>query len=205
MRIATTCPRPIPDLFLHDPHSGANLPVPCNTWGCSVCGPAKAHRLGLLAAAAEPERFVTLSRVGPDLETVHRRLQILSRALRRAGWGWEYLAVPEVHQNGSWHLHLLQRGDYIPQRKLSERAASAGMGYVVDIRRIRGGSEVPKYLCKYLTKQTLSAGMEASRKRKRYRTSRGFWPGGREACELKAFGPRSSSWSVQSNGAFSCS
>lgn len=177
----------------------------CNTWGCSVCGPARAHKLGLVAAAAEPQRFVTLSRVGPDLETVHRRLQILSRALRRSGWGWEYLAVPEVHQNGFWHLHLLQRGDYIPQGQLSKRAESAGMGYVVDIRRIGAAGEVAPYLCKYLTKQTLSAGISASKMRNRYRTSRGFWPGGREACELKAFGPRCSSWSVESNGQYACS
>lgn len=205
MRTATSCPRPLLGKLLHNPRTGDSLPVPCGTWGCSVCGPAKAHRLGLLAAAAEPERFVTLSRVGPDLQTVHRRLQILSRALRRSGWGWEYLAVPEVHRNGSWHLHLLQRGDFIPQRKLSERARSAGMGYVVDIRRIQAAGDVAPYLCKYLTKQTLNTAVEASKHRRRFRTSRNFWPGGREACELKAFGPRWSSWSIERDGAFSCS
>lgn len=205
MRRATNCPRPVVGRVLRESASGELWPLPCNTWGCSVCGPAKAYRLGVLAAAASPQRFITLSKVGSDLEIVHERLKTLSKALRRAGYGWEYLSVPEVHENGFWHLHLLQRGDFIPQRVLSARADSAGMGYVVDIRRIRGGAEVPRYLTKYLTKQTLSAGIGASKHRKRYRTSRGFWPGGREACELKAFGPGRSAWSVESNGAFSCS
>lgn len=205
MRTTTSCPRPVADRVLRDDRTGTLLPLPCGTWGCRVCGPAKAHRLGRLAAGAEPQRFVTLSRVGPDLETVHRRLQTLSQALRRSGYGWEYLSVPEVHQNGFWHLHLLQRGDFIPQRILSQRAESAGMGYVVDIRRIRGGAEVPQYLCKYLTKQALSAEIGASKTRKRYRTSRGFWPGGRAAVEAKVFGPSRSSWSIESIGNFACS
>lgn len=187
--------------MLLDGRTGDILPLPCKTWGCPTCGPAKAHRLGLLAAAAEPERFITLSKVGPDLETVYRRLQTLSQSLRRAGYGWEYLTVPEVHRNGFWHLHLLHRGDFIPQKVLSARADSAGMGYVVDIRKIHGAGEVPKYLCKYLTKQTLSARISRSKTSKRYRTSRGFWPGGRAAVEDRAFGPRtSSSWSVHSDG-----
>lgn len=176
--------------------------MPCNTWGCEVCGPAKAHRLGLLAAAARPERFVTLSAAGRDLSEVYRGLQTLSQALRRRGYGWEYLSVPELHQNGSWHLHLLHRGDFIPQRVLSARADSAGMGYVVDIRRIENrGQEVPRYLCKYLTKQTPSAEIGASKFTKRYRTSRLFWPGGRDRVAARAFGTPSP-WTVEAVGPY---
>ena len=198
MRGATNCPRPVAGRVLRDARSGEFVPLPCKTWGCSVCGPAKAYRLGLLAVAARPERFITLTRVGTELDEVHERLKTLSKALRRAGKGWEYLAVPEVHQNGSWHLHLLQKGDFIPQAMLSERAEAAGMGYVVDIRRIRGAAgEVPRYLCKYLTKQTASAEIGASKHRKRYRTSRGFWPGGRRELEAQVFGSsHRSTWAV---------
>lgn len=202
MRSTSNCPRPVPGRVLYNHQRGEFRPLPCNTWGCSVCGPAKAHRLGLLAAAAEPERFVTLSRVGPDLQTVYERLKTLSKALRRAGYGWEYLTVPEIHRNGFWHLHILQRGDFIPQRVLSSRADSAGMGRVVDIRRVRGAGEVPKYLCKYLTKQTLSAEIGRFKSSKRYRTSRGFWPGGLDAVRSAAFGSGSSAWSVESIGPY---
>ena len=198
MRTSTNCPRPVAGKVLFDSRTSGVLPLPCNTWACRVCGPAKAFRLGIHAASARPERFITLSRVGPDLEIVHERLKTLSKALRRSGYGWEYLAVPELHQNGSWHLHLLQKNDFIPQRLLSHRADAAGMGYVVDIQRIRGAGEVPKYLCKYLTKQSLSERLaaEGRMRTKRYRTSRRFWPGGRAAV------PSGGTWSVEDVGPF---
>lgn len=202
MRSASGCPRPVAGRVLVNEQTGEWFPLPCNTWGCRVCGPAKAYRLGVLAAAASPERFITLSRVGPTLDTVHERLRTLSKALRRRGYGWEYLAVPEIHRNGFWHLHLLQKGDFIPQRVLSERAESAGMGFVVDIRRIRGSSEVPKYLCKYLTKDALSREIERSPRSKRFRTSRGFWPGGLREHTAATWGS-SSPWSVARIGPYS--
>lgn len=203
MRSASNCPRPVLGKALYNHVAGELLPLPCGMWSCPVCGPGKAHRLGLLAAAAAPERFVTLSRVGPDLKTVHERLKTLSKSLRRSGKGWEYLAVPEIHQNGSWHLHLLQRGDFVPQRELSRRADSAGMGRVVHIQRVKGGRhEISAYLCKYLTKQTLTAEIGRQKGSRRFRTSRNFWPGGLEAVRSRAFGISSTSWSVEDVGPY---
>lgn len=206
MRGPGSCPRPVAGRVLVNGSTGEFLPLPCGTWGCSSCGPAKAHRLGVLAAAAAPQRFITLSKVGPDLDSVYRGLQTLSQALRRSGYGWEYLTVPEVHQNGFWHLHLLQKGSYIPQKVLSERAESAGMGRVVDIRRIQDRDEVPLYLCKYLTKQTLAAGIERGKKSKRFRTSRGFWPGGYQQHKTATWPTSSSLWRIERTaGDVSCS
>ncbi len=202
MRSTSACPRPVTGRVLVNDQTSDVLPLACNTWGCSVCGPAKAHRLGVLAAAAGPERFITLSKVGPNLEAVHERLKTLSKALRRSGMGWEYLAVPERHKNGSWHLHLLQKGSYIPQRQLSRRAASSGMGRVVHIQRVgTEGLEVPKYLCKYLTKDALAEELRESKFRKRFRTSRGFWPGGLREHSAAVWGS-SSPWSVQRVGPY---
>lgn len=187
MRAATNCPRPISGKGLWNDKTGELLAVPCNTWSCTVCGPAKASRLGILAAAASPERFITLSKAGPDPKTAYRALTVLSQALRRSGKGWEYLAVPEAHTNGSWHLHLLQRGDYIPQRELARRAQSAGMGRVCWIESIHNAGEaVPKYLVKYITKE-LPDGQARSRSGKRYGASRGFWPGGLEEHRRNTF------------------
>ncbi len=202
MRSASGCSRPVAGRVLYNPSTGEFLPLPCNTWGCSVCGPAKAHRVGVLAARARPERFVTLSKVGSDLETVSWRLKTLSKSLRRSGKAWEYLAVPEVHQNGFWHLHLLQKGDFIPQRELSRRAASAGMGSVVWIERVQGEEQVSSYLCKYLTKDLLDREISRSRRSKRFRTSRGFWPGGLREHSAAVWGS-SSPWSVQRVGPYS--
>lgn len=162
--------------------------MPCGRWSCSVCGPAKRWRLGRLAVVAEPERWVTLSKAGTTPREAFRRLTTLSQALRRRGYRWEYLAVPERHQNGSWHLHLLQRGDYIPQRELSERAESAGMGKVTWIEAVKGPNHVAAYLVKYMSKEDVPPGT------RRFSTSQKFWPGGREACERKAFGEGDGSW-----------
>ncbi len=202
MRSVSGCPRPVAGRVLVNDQTSDLLPLPCNTWGCSVCGPAKAHRLGVLAARARPERFVTLSKVGPDLETVSRRLITLSQSLRRAGHTWEYLAVPEVHQNGFWHLHVLQKGSFLPQRELSRRAASAGMGRVVWIERVQGQEQVSNYLCKYLTKDLLSEQIQRSPRSKRFRTSRGFWPEGLRQHSAAVWGS-SSPWSVQRVGPYS--
>ena len=201
MRTATNCPRPVRGRALYNPNSGEILPVPCNTWACSICGPAKASRLGMLAAAAEPQRFITLSKAGPDPRTAYRRLTVLSRGLRRAGKGWEYLAVPEAHRNGSWHLHVLQRGDYIPQRELSRRADSAGMGRVCWIEGIQNSGEaVPRYLVKYITKE-LPDGVNRSKSAKRYGASRGFWPGGLEEHRRNTFS-EPSPWEIVDAGPY---
>lgn len=201
MRTYTSCPRPVSGRALYNSTTGDLIPVPCNTWACSVCGPAKASRLGILAAAARPERFVTLSKVASDPQTAYKRLTVLSRGFRRSGKGWEYLAVPEAHKNGSWHLHLLQRGDFIPQRELSRRAESAGMGRVCWIEGIQNAGEaVPKYLMKYMTKE-LPDGEARSKAGKRYGASRGFWPGGLEAHRSHTFGPKSN-WEIVESGPY---
>lgn len=181
----TTCPNPVRGRGFVNLATGEARHIPCDRWDCKVCGRAKAYRLGLTAAAADPERFVTLSRAGNTSTEALRRLRTLSQAIRRTGKGWEYLAAVERHRNGFWHLHLLQRGSYIPQRELSRRAASAGMGSVVFVQKIEGGQErVAAYLVKYLAKEM----KDLPKGTRRYAASRGFWPGGKAAVELRAFG-----------------
>jgi hypothetical protein len=191
MPAATNCPRPVKGRGFFNPQTGEVRRIPCSSWSCPVCGPAKAYRLGLLAAYARPDRFITLSRAGTTPPEAFRRLKTLCKSLRRARKGIEYLAVVERHQNGFWHLHVLQRGDFIPQRELSARASSAGMGSVVWIERVGGDPhQVAKYLVKYVTKD---AG-DLPKGTRRYATSRGFWPNGKASVEAMAFGaPRRAS------------
>lgn len=150
-----------------------------------MCGPARAWRLGDLAALAKPERFVTLSAAGTDVRGAYEALRRLSRLLRKRGYAWEYLAVPERHQNGTYHLHLLQKGSFVPQAELSQLAERAGMGRVVWIRAIRdqgdGLASSAKYLVKYMTKDP----EKHPRNVNRYAQSQGFWPGGRKAFESR--------------------
>lgn len=181
----TKCPNPVVGRALFNPTTGEIRAIRCDSWRCEVCAPAKAHRLGLVAAHASPQRFITLSKVGNCLDDAVTRLRTLSKSLRRAGRTFEYLSVPEPHQNGSWHLHLLQRGSYVPQRELSRRASSAGMGSVVWIEAIQEPEHVARYLVKYMAKSEADHFPKGTR---RYRTSRGFWPGGKAEAERRAFG-----------------
>jgi hypothetical protein len=182
---STNCPNPVPGRGFVNLETGEARAMPCDKWGCRVCGRAKAYRLGLTAAAAEPERFITLSRAGTTSSQALSRLRTLSQSLRRSGKGWEYLAAVERHRNGFWHLHVLARGSYIPQPELSRRASAAGMGSVVWIERIKGDREkVAAYLVKYLAKEMA----DLPPRTRRYATSRGFWPGGKAEVERKAFG-----------------
>ena len=199
---STNCPNPVRGRAFFDPATGEMRPIPCGSWRCGTCGPAKAYRLGLVAAAAEPERFITLSGVSPDLHGVYERLKTLSKSLRRAGRTFEYLAAPEPHQSAVWHLHLLQRGSYIPQRELSRRASSAGMGSVVWISAVREPEHVARYLVKYMVKGDPDAWPKGTR---RYRTSRSFYPDGKAAAERLAFGRSADadpdrSWSIMRIG-----
>ncbi len=114
--------------------------------------------------------------------------------LRRRGYIWEYLAVPERHENGFYHLHLLQKGSFVPQGELSRLADRAGMGRVVWIQGIRyaedGSSGAAKYLVKYMTKDPGQFPPNVNR----YAQSRGFWPGGRQYFEKLTWGTSKSSW-----------
>lgn len=166
------------------------LPMPCGSWGCRVCGPAKAYKLGVKACLAQPQRFVMLSNAGPDPGSCYEGLKRLSRALRRRSYTWEYLAVPEPHQNGSWHLHLLQKGSFIPQGELSYLAERSGMGSYVWIEAIKGDPQrVGRYLVKYMTK---AEGFRPPGSR-RYKSSSKFWgPDGYKGFEERyrqVFGP----------------
>ena len=182
---STRCPNPVVGRALFNPTTGEIRAIRCDSWRCEVCAPAKAHRLGLVAAHAYPQRFITLSKVGNCLQDAVTRLTVLSKSLRRAGRTWEYLAVPEPHQRAGWHLHLLQRGSYIPQRELSRRAASAGMGSVVWIEAIQEPEHVARYLVKYMAKTDADHFPKGTR---RYRASRSFFPAGKAEAQRRAFG-----------------
>lgn len=175
------------------------LPLPCGRWKCPVCGPAKAWRLGELVAFSGAERWITLSKASEDVREAYKRLSQLARSLRRRGYRFEYLAVPERHKNGSWHFHLLQKGSFIPQRELSMLSARAGMGKIVHIKRIEAENptdlqKVSRYLVKYMVKD----GENFPPNVRRFSNSQGFWGiGGRAALEASRFPkPDDSPWSV---------
>jgi hypothetical protein len=155
---------PCPDSWaaLHVFYNAATrqiIPARCRRWNCYACAKINYYKVDSLLSLGEPERFITLSRAGDTPKRISLNLKHFIQALRRKGYEFEYAAVVELHRNGQAHLHLLQRGDYIPQKVLSKCwHIATSKGYqgvgssVVDIRAIQGQQSVRGYLLKYLKK-----------------------------------------------------
>jgi hypothetical protein len=112
-----------------------------------------------LAAAGNPERFITLTRAGNNPQEVNFNLKHLVQGIRRKGLVFEYFSTVELHKNGLPHLHIMQRGDFIKQSELStmwgiytSQSFLGRSSTIVDIRRIREKQNVKGYLLKYILK-----------------------------------------------------
>ena len=101
--------------------------------------------------------------------------------LRRQGYTFEYCMTFERHKNGKSHIHMLQKGDYIPQKFLSEclRSATHGQSYVVHIARCKPGTAgyVTKYCTKVLATSEVGSRADGTQARvNRVRYSKHFFP-----------------------------
>jgi hypothetical protein len=79
----------------------------------------------------------------------------LHRRIKRT-WRYDrldYLVVLEATQRGEPHLHILLRGNYIPQKWISEQWQQITGAFVVDIRRADGDMAVSAYIAKYVGKE----------------------------------------------------
>ncbi len=161
--------------------TGLVIPMVCDKYSCMYCGPRRVELWRSLIETAEPERFITLTRVGRTLFEVGRVATTVVQRLRRKGYAFEYCMTFEQHTNGYFHIHMLQKGDYIPQRFLSDclRSATHGFSSVVDIRRCRAGTAgyVTKYCTKMLAQSDIGTKPDGTRARiNRVRYSKGFFP-----------------------------
>jgi hypothetical protein len=165
--------------FVND-QTGEVVPVLCHTYGCKRCGPLRVEAWRSFIELAEPERFITLSRVGLTLVEVGRVATVLARRLRRKGYTFEYCMTFERHRNGYYHIHMLQKGDYIPQPLLSDclLTATHGFSYVVHIAKCTPGTAgyVTKYCTKVLAAQEVQRSDGTRARVNRVRYSKGFFP-----------------------------
>jgi hypothetical protein len=157
------------------------VPLLCGKYKCKYCGPRRVEMWRSLIELAEPERFITLTGVGKTLAEVGRVATTIVQRLRRQGYTFEYCMTFERHKNGKFHIHMLQKGDYIPQRFMSEclRSATHGSSYVVDIRRCKSGTAgyVTKYCTKVLAGSDVGTRPDGTRARvNRVRYSKHFFP-----------------------------
>jgi hypothetical protein len=98
--------------------TGQYVPATCGTWSCLPCARHNVRRVYGLIHAGKPERFITLSKAGLNKESLTRHYGALVKRIRRQGIEYEAVAVNEIHVAGDLHLHIAQRGDYIPHKWL---------------------------------------------------------------------------------------
>jgi hypothetical protein len=138
----------------------------CDSWDCACCG----HRMKMnllegidrvVEERPELSRLLTLT-VDParvaDREVAHRQIGKAWNRLRsyiQATYGdFSYIWVREEQESGYPHLHLLV-SRYLPQAAVAAAWDRAGMGHIVDIRRVEA-RKAGNYIAKYLAKDAMA-------------------------------------------------
>lgn len=159
--------------------TGETRPYRCNRWTCPDCRPQRrAFWVGRILSA-RPERHVVFTSLPDDPDRLRAALAHIIQAIRRAEVRWSYMATTQRTQRGDPHVHMLQRGDYLPVRKLSRIAAAHGAGPIVWIRAVdyaQDGSS--RAVALYVTRHLLRADPHGQPRptARRIRSSRDFFP-----------------------------
>ena len=123
--------------------TGEVVPASCGALSCQVCGHREALRrcqvMSWPVRHADRARLVTLTRLPVlddgtcDWQRARSQVRDLCRRLRQdyaVEWAW---ALERNPRETGYHAHLIQHGDYIPQRVLETRWG----GRRVDIRQVK--------------------------------------------------------------------
>ena len=134
------------------------IPVRCRSWKCPRCGPPLRAQWAHRIAEARPERFLTVTTdskrfSSPAQAYEHLRIAfpVLIRQLRKLKIGFEYCAIWEPTEQGYPHIHIAQKGNYVPKKLLSALWDQLGCGPIVDIQAIKHRGHTAKYVTKYMT------------------------------------------------------
>jgi len=137
----------------------------CKQWSCPAC--AKINKS--LWALRTNYGVETLIEQGHEIFfttlTTHERLSAetalvvwpkqwgkLAQRARRAADVFEYLLVPERHETGKIHVHLLDTAG-LPTRWWKDNGRESGLGYMNESGEVKSGAAAARYTTKYLSKQ----------------------------------------------------
>lgn len=156
------------------------MKLSCKAWSCPTCHGDRAKQLIMEVREGVPQRFITLT-VNPlwfdSPEERARKLVSAWRLIRRRflkerpNAVVEFMAVFERTKAGEPHLHIAQRGSFMPQKWLSRQMEELLGAKVVDIRYIRDLKKVAVYVAKYIGKDPFQFGTL-----KRYWRSKSYLP-----------------------------
>lgn len=175
-----TCGRGFVTLIDQASHDVLIMPMRCHRWSCPACAPVRLAQIRSLARRGHPERHIVLTLPADDsrslsdsLHYIRSRYQVLVQQIRREFKVFEYMAVLELQKNGTPHLHILQRGTYIPWNWLSSHWRKLTGAWMVHVRKITRTENAINELVKYLAKTASS--LEASTPKLRITTRSAHW------------------------------
>ncbi len=124
-------------------------PLRCNSWGCLRCAARMTTIWANRVTEVKPERMITLTAIGETREEIRVGLQHVIRRLRLEGYDFEYWGVVELHKSLKPHMHILQKGSYIPKKALAWACKREKWGHS-DIRKVTTGFSATYYCTKHL-------------------------------------------------------
>ena len=142
------------------------MPLRCKKWSCDYCAAIRRAQLEYDIRSGHAQRFMTLTLRPRSEISLSDRVAFLRKSFRtllkviRHEWGpMEYASVIELQENGSPHLHILQRGCYISQQWLSRTWLALTGAWHVNIKRATNTRASAHELSKYLAATAIQLGI----------------------------------------------
>lgn len=145
----------------------------CKTWGCDYCAELNkdywiyqaARGCSIIVSEDRELQFVTLTSRGYATPTkslyffsenwpkLRKRMADKTNAWRGYyGIEWAYFLVPERHESGVLHAHLIAATHISHEKIWKEAAHQTGFGYIIDIQEMVTPLLASTYVAKYLHK-----------------------------------------------------
>lgn len=131
------------------------------------------------------DRLLTLTYRGAmtDMDRLKRDFDAFRRAMRKAG-EWHYVAVPEPHKSGGWHIHVAVHGRLAYNlvrgiwRRIVGKDEQGRPGGNIDVRNPKDGVKYGKWkrhmLAAYIAKYIAKDAADHDLNKKRYWSSKGI-------------------------------
>ena len=162
--ICTALNRPFLKAINHSTKQVVLFRPRCKSWRCPGCAKINAQKVVLRAANGSEVMqsrgavldFVTVTsheKLDPaaSLAVLPKAWNKLNRRMSREAASHEYLAIPEQHKDGRWHLHAIVTAK-LPKKWWKDNARQCGLGYQSDVQEVRTLGGVAYYVSKYVSK-----------------------------------------------------
>lgn len=144
-------------------------PLKCRRWSCPECYALRKAEVIQDAIDGSPERFITLTckpslHASPEAAAramLEAHAELVRLARKRWGrWAYEYFGVWEKHKSGWPHIHVLQRGRFIPFEWLQTTWKRLTGAHRVEIQACKTSRDTARYVAKYLGKDPETFGTQ---------------------------------------------